>query len=380
MGPRSSLEQIANGNPGTRYLPPLVELGMASPVLQDRGADDAPGRDGDERRGAGAPGRCAGGAVMAGPVLGRGVALDRRSRGLAVVSSRPGLPAGSAERPGRGIPPHGSGHDRVNLDPATRPDRPADLGLERFTIESSTRQGRCEDHSGKAVNPPSACPADLTIQRFSLLPQAPKPTRTIAEAGDHTDETKGEGRWLRHGRHGHWSQNNLHSLRTRSGYEKPHTEICRSTGHDAGRPIKCHIRRHREGRNESWTIREDTAIPTRFAKRGAGWCIHQIGVKRGKCTAGGVCDAAEGSADEVVSGAIKSEKEIDRGCGCIIGVELDGIVSRGCCRDREVRHRSTWSAGADARNPRGCVPGEQNGECRNQTSHADRSSIIIELL
>ena len=89
-------------------------------------------------------------------------------------------------------------------------DRAADLRLDRFTIESNKPQGRCEDHSGQAVNPPSVC--QPTVDRFSPLPLplAPKSTYAITEASDRTDKAKGEGRWLWNG---HWSQNNLHSLR-----------------------------------------------------------------------------------------------------------------------------------------------------------------------
>jgi hypothetical protein len=70
-------------------------------------------------------------------------------------------------------------------------DRPADLGRERFTIESSTPQGRCEDHSDKAVNPRSV--RQPTVKRWDPLPLASKSTRTITEAGDRTDKAEGQG-------------------------------------------------------------------------------------------------------------------------------------------------------------------------------------------
>jgi hypothetical protein len=99
--------------------------------------------------------------------------------------------------------------ETTDLEPATRPDRPADLGRERFTIESSTPQGRCEDHADKAVNTRSV--RQPTVKRWDPLPLAPNSTRTITEAGDRTDKAKGQGRWLWNDR---WGQNNLHGLRT----------------------------------------------------------------------------------------------------------------------------------------------------------------------
>ena len=85
-----------------------------------------------------------------------------------------------------------------------RPRRP-----ERFTIESSTPEGQCEDHSDKAVNPRSV--RQPTVKRLDPLSLAPKSTRTITEAGDRTDKAKGKGRWLWNDR---WGQSNLHRLRT----------------------------------------------------------------------------------------------------------------------------------------------------------------------